>query len=82
MDELEKTYKKIERKKFKLECKLEAIKDEMVHLDIIKNEHNGKLNKKRYYRKQHLEKVIIFYRAEINDLQLELNKIKKEMTNK
>ncbi len=78
LDEREKELKKLERKKFKLECKMEAIQDEMLHLSIIKKDHNGKLNKKRFYRKQHLEKVLEHYNKVINDYIVELNRLKKE----
>lgn len=79
MEDHEKEYKKIERKIFKLECKLESIDDELYHLEIIKVDHGGKLNKKRKYRKDHLLKVKDYYKKEINDMKLELNKLVKEM---
>lgn len=77
MDDHEKEYKKIERKIFKLECKIESINDELYHLEIIKVDHGGKLNKKRKYRKEHLLKVKNHYKKEINDMNLELNELRK-----
>lgn len=79
MDDHEKEIKKIERKIFKLECKLESIDDELYHLEGIRVDHGGKLNKKRKYRKEHLLKVKDYYKKEIGDMSLEINKLRKEM---
>jgi len=79
LNDLEKAYAKLERRKFKMECKIEAINDELYHLELIKNDHDGKLNKKRSYRVIHLEKVLNYYYSEINKMQQELYFMKSEM---
>ena len=53
MIDREKEYKKIERRIFKMECKIESIDDELYHLELIRVDHKGILNKKRLYRKEH-----------------------------
>ena len=79
MDDLEKMCNKIERRIFKLECKIEAINDELYHIELIKVDHNGKLNKKRSYRKMHLEKVLNYYYDQIKELNQELDFNKREL---
>jgi hypothetical protein len=79
LNELEKEYTKLERRKFKLECKIEAINDELFHLKLIENDHEGKLNKKRSYRRDHLEKVLLYYYAEIARMQQELDYLRSEI---
>lgn len=79
MNDLEKAYVKLERRKFKLECKIEAINDELYHLELIRVDHDGKLNKKRSYRRDHLEKVLLHYYDEINSMQMELNYLRAEI---
>ena len=81
MVDRKKEYKKIERRIFKMECKIESIDDELYHLEIIRVDHKGKLNKKRLYRKEHLQKVRKHYVEEIEDMRLELKNIEKEMKN-
>ena len=71
----------IERRIFKMECKIESIDDELYHLELIRVDHKGKLNKKRMYRKEHLQKVRKHYVEEIEDMRLELKNIEKEMKN-
>lgn len=79
MSELEKAYTKLERRKFKMECKIEAINDELYHLELIKVDHDGKLNKKRSYRVDHLEKVLLYYYAEVARMQQELDYLRSEI---
>ena len=77
MEDYEKMCTKLERRIFKMECKVEAINDELYHLELIRLERDGKLNKKRYYRKVHLEKVLLHYYDEMEDMRQELKRLKK-----
>ena len=75
MDDVEKQCTKLERRVFKLECKIEAINDELYHLELNRLDHDGKLNKKRSYRKDHLQKVLLYYYDEIEDMRTEIRRL-------